>query len=117
MQNYNADLSVFHLYNNCHIKLIEFINIINQLTNQNINILSKEDFDTTINSILNNSGNELKGIINDFDKKRNLSYSSNMKISSENTQFFLSKLKFYWPKIDSEYIVKYIKYLHKNHII
>ena len=117
MQNYVHDFSVFHLYNHNHLSIVDFISIVNSHFKMNLSIEPQSIFDERINTLLSENNGVLGGIINDFDDNRKISYNSNIHIVSEHSKLFLSKLGFYWPKVDKNYIVNYIKYLKKQKII
>ncbi len=100
---------VFHLFNDNHIKIPEFLNLL-KLYNYIINVIPENDFKEKIKAIINDdSKNSILGnLINDFDKDLNLSYTTNIILKSELTKKFLKNLGFVWPQIDSNYVRKII---------
>lgn len=117
MQNNIKGLSVFHVYDNEHVYFKELEKYL-QESNIKLKIVENEDFVNEINKHLNkNDDNILLGIINDLDKDKKLSYSSNVSILSEFTRKFLYQVGFIWPKIGKEYILKYIEYLKEINFI
>ena len=79
-------------------------------------IVNQNDFKEKVEKILQqeNQNSLLEGIINDFDKDKKVLYSSNVDIVSEFTRAFLYKIGFVWPKIENEYMSKYLKYLKRE---
>ena len=57
--------------------------------------------------------NELSGIINDLNENYDLIYEKDVDLNSNLTQFFLQRLGFEWPKIEENYVQKYIHYMKK----
>ena len=53
----------------------------------------------------------ISGIINDFNKDKQINYISNIKMSNSFTNKYLGRILFKWPKINDKYITKYIVYL------
>ena len=117
MQNYVPDFSIFHLYNHNHLSIIDFMSVVNKHFKMNLSIASKNVFDEKVNVLLAENNNILSGIINDFDDNKKISYKSNIHIVSEHSKLFLGKLRFYWPKIDKNYIINYIKYFKNENMI
>lgn len=111
MQNNQPNFSVYHIYDNEHVHFDEFIKYLKE-SNIELKVVEHQEFREKINDILKNNSNDiLSGIINDFDKDKKLTYTSNVDIVSEFTRAFLYKIGFIWPKINEEYIQKYIRYL------
>ena len=65
----------------------------------------------------NDRKNILSGIIYDLDDKKNLVYTSNIRLNADFTNNYLNKLGFFWKKIDKQYIIKYMKYFKKINFI
>lgn len=116
LQNYAKDLSVFHLYNDNHIYVEDFIKMLSDI-NVNLKVVDKQDFKIIIDKLLSNNSNFLNGIINDFNSDKQISYTSNINILSEFSKAFLYKIGFTWPIIDMDYITKYIQYFKNIHLI
>ena len=68
-------------------------------------------FEDILNFNLEHNPNILSAIINDLNGKE-LSYKSNVRITSDFTVSFLNLIGFNWPLIDEEYLKKYIKYFY-----
>ena len=100
---------VFHLFNDNHIKISEFLRLL-KLYNYIIDVIPEEDFKTKIQNILNDDSRKqiLNNLINDFDKDLNLSYTTNIILKSELTKKYLKNIGFTWPIIDSNYVQKLI---------
>ncbi len=111
MQNYVEEYTVFHVYDNNHVYIKEFIDYLLTL-NVNLKLVSTSEFATIVENIIKDNSMNIDGIINDFDKNKTISYDSNIHIYSEFTRAFLYLLNFTWPTINIEYIKKYLKYLN-----
>ncbi len=109
---FNKDYNVFHLLNEKHVNLDKLYEIMVEL-GIDIKLVSAEKFEKIINNLLQDQTkkNYLEGIINDFDKNKKLVYRSEVKIESDFTKEFLSKIGFEWPAIDKRYLKNYFKYL------
>ena len=55
----------------------------------------------------------LSGIIHDIDSKKQLIYTSNIRIDYEFSEKYLEKIGFSWKEIDKEYILKYMDYFKR----
>ena len=115
IQNYVGEISVLHIYVIEHVYLDKFVEYL-KLNNINMEIVNQNDFKEKVEKILQqeNQNSLLEGIINDFDKDKKVLYSSNVDIVSEFTRAFLYKIGFVWPKIENEYMSKYLKYLKRE---
>ena len=110
IQNQASSLTVFHIYNYNHIYINDLISIFNRL-NINISLVDNDKFEDILNFNLEHNPNILSAIINDLNGKE-LSYKSNVRITSDFTVSFLNLIGFNWPLIDEEYLKKYIKYFY-----
>ena len=110
IQYSNKNNRIFHLFNHYHVDISEFINIIRNYIN--FDIVSNNEFIEKINDILKkeNSNEILSGILRDFDSEQKLVYESKIKLKSDFTIEYLSKIDFTWPKIDEEYLQKFLNY-------
>ena len=104
--------TVFHVYNNNHITFRELKDIFDKL-HYDIQIVTKEEFNTKVKLLSSNTEtkNFISGIINDFGKNKQLKYYTNIQIKNDFTNKLLNSLLFRWPKINRQYINKYIIYL------
>lgn len=101
---------IFHLYDHNHVNISDFINeLINYIP---FKVVSNDDFIDKINNIFKetNSNKILSGILRDFDSDKKLVYESKVKLNSDFTIEYLSKIGFKWPKIDDCYIKKFLTY-------
>lgn len=107
----NPSFTVFHLFNNNLVRLDTLLANLNSL-NIYIRPVSDEEFSKTITTFLNSESlrNEISGIITDLDKNKLLNLINTILPASEFSQSYLKLLGFSWPKIDINYITKYIKY-------
>lgn len=108
IQNNVKKHTIYHIYNNNHIYVNDFIKILSHLGIQ-INVLGINEFSEFIQSEIKNKNNFLDGIIIDLKDGNKLTYDSNIKIKSEFTRTFLYKLGFLWPELDENYIKKLLK--------
>ena len=79
---------------------------------EKINPVTDEEFKEKVKLAIKDSKmkNEINGIITDLDENKLLNLINNIIPNSEFTQKYLLALGFKWPKIDEEYIKKYIEY-------
>lgn len=107
----NPKFTVFHLFNNNLVRLDTLLANLNSL-NIHIKPVSDEDFSKAITTFLNSESlrNDISGIITDLDKNKLLNLINNILPASDFTQSYLKLLGFSWPKIDINYINKYIQY-------
>ncbi len=112
--NYNT----YHLFNHNHIIMSELDRALNNL-NYKLKHISKRQMTELIAfySKEENGYEKVKGIIQDLNRNKELDYTPNTVIKSDFTIKVLELLGFEWPKIDEEYIIKYIKYLEKINFI
>ena len=98
------------MYDNNHVDVIEFIRVLNKYIP--FDIVSNDEFVNKVNNIFKqkNSDTILSGILRDFDVNRRLVYESKVKLRSEFTIEYLSKIGFKWPNIDEKYLVKFLDY-------
>jgi len=118
MQNYVKNHSVFHIYDYNHVYMDSLVELLKNCR-ININTLSDEEFSNLLTILLKdtNKKKHVSGIINDLSSDKKLSYEGNVNIKSNFSIQFLEKIGFIWPKIDENYIIKYVKYLRKNKYI
>lgn len=109
MKFFNKEHNVFHIYNNKHIYINEFLNVLEENMGISIKILKDFEFSKAIENILNSPNKEyLNGIINDLDDRNVPNYNFSIKVSNAYTVNYLRKIGFEWPNIDKNYIIKYI---------
>lgn len=107
---YQCPYTVLHLFNNNHIVIKKLIRMINQCGIK-MDIVDSNKFMEEVNKLLKKDKNMLSGIINDFSKDKKLVYESDVKLNNDFSNKVLRKMGFGWPKIDKEYIKKYVDYL------
>ena len=112
MQSSNEQNRIFHLYNHHNVNVKEFIDLLKEYTQ--IDIVPNEDFIKEINNIVKDedSNTMLAGVLRDFDADQKLEYDSKIKIKSFFTINYLMKLDFIWPRIDHDYLIKFIEYFN-----
>ncbi len=112
----DPDYTVLHLYNDKHIPLNNFIELLNKY-GINMRVVPEEEFLQVFDNFLNKDQSGLSGIINDFDKNRHLVYDSGIDFENEISNNFLENLGFEWPKIEQDYVFKYLDYLKDNNLL
>lgn len=109
-----VDNKVYHIFNNNHVDIIDYINILNKAFNCDINIISNEEFSEVAKKLIDSDEEILsKTLVQDLDENYELNYSSNIKVMCEITNEFLRKCGFKWPVIDDRYIIEYINHFKK----
>ena len=110
----DSKFSVLHIFNNHFIKISRLLEILNGL-NEPIVPVSDEKFKEKITTFLKDKElrKDISGIMTDLDENKLLDLINNIIPNSEFTQKYLETLDFEWPKIDEEYIKKYLEYFKK----
>ncbi len=113
IQHSTTQNRIFHLYNNNHIDIPVFTEVLYKLYNKKISIVKDDDFYKQINELFTNTNSLdiLQKIISDFDENKKLNYESNIKLNCDFTVKYLSKLGFSWNNTDSDYLQKVFNYL------
>lgn len=112
--NNNNQNRIFHLFNNKHITLLDFIDICSKLYKK-IEIVNDDIFNKRLKELIKTNDYIASYILNDMDENKKLQYESNIKVNADFTNQYLSKLGFDWPNINKEYIKKFFDYLfNKN---
>ena len=110
----DPDFNVFHIFNN---KLISFSNLIDFINNLGIKLdfVSDKKFSDTVTYFLNDPKlkNEISGIVTDLDSNKLFKLNANILLDVDFSVSYLQKLGFEWPKIDEDYIKKYITYFEQ----
>lgn len=112
INNNNSYNRIFHIYNNNHIYIKEFLDIFEKLYKK-ISVVNEEEFINIIDSLIKKNDYIVTFLLNDMDENKKLVYDSNIKINGEFTNKYLEKLGFKWPIINEEYIKKFFDYLFK----
>ena len=100
---------ILHIYNNNHIYLENFIEILNNDLNIKVDLINDEEFSMYVKNEIENN-NVSKVLVTDLDKDYKLNYKSSVNVKCENTIKYLKSINFKWPDITSDYIVSYINY-------
>ena len=116
--NLNSSKYVFHLFNQNYLPAQTLLNILKE-HGIDISILSGNNFKTQILALskANPEENILQGIVNDLDDEVGLTFNSTVQQQNIYTNYYLDKLNFHWPTIDSLYIEKIVNYMKKNKYI
>lgn len=109
----NPMFSVFHLFNSNLVGIDTLLDYFNDL-NIKLSCVDDKTFASTVNRFLydDNLRNDITGIITDLDHNRLLDLMLSILPNSNFTEFYLKQLNFEWPKIDIDYIKKYINYFN-----
>ena len=101
---------IFHLYNHNHVDVDKFIEILRKYIS--FDIVSNDEFLNRFDNIFNqeNSDKLLSGILRDFDANKKLVYESKVKLKSDFTIEYLSKIGFVWPTITEKYLTQFLDY-------
>ena len=112
--SFNSSCNVLHIYNNKLLPIQDFLDV---LTSLNIKLTPVSDTlmaDIITGILSDNSRKEIiSGIIYDLDKNKKLIYTSNIKLTSDFSNKYLSKIGFHWEKSDKKYIRKCMNYFKK----
>ena len=112
--SFNSSCNVLHIYNNKLLPIQDFLDVLNSL---NIKLTPVSDTlmaDIITGILSDNSRKEIiSGIIYDLDKNKKLIYTSNIKLTSDFSNKYLSKIGFHWEKSDKKYIRKCMNYFKK----
>lgn len=119
MEYSNKENRIFHIYNNKHIYLEEFINILKELYNKDIKMVNEDEFYNLLERLLKDSTAKrmIQGIISDFNENEKLVYESNIKLNCNFTIEYLKRCNFIWPEIKKEYLQKVFNYLNEEKFI
>ena len=103
--------TVLHLFNNNFIGIHNVLDILSKLDEKVVPVKDAE-FAEKINTALKNKDmkNEISGIVTDLDENKLLNLVNYIIPDAQFTNKYLKTLGFKWPKIDEEYIKKYIEY-------
>ena len=93
------------------IKISKIIDILNQLEEKIVPV-NDDEFKKKINLALKDKElkSQISGILTDLDENKQLNLINDIIPNSDFTKIYLQTLGFKWPKIDEEYIKKYINY-------
>ena len=107
----SSDL-IFHVYNQNYITFEKLVKIFNTL-NIKMDFVDDNVFNKTVENLSKKDETKhiISGIINDFNKDKQIQYVSNIKMNNSFTNKYLGRILFKWPKINDKYITKYIVYL------
>ena len=111
---HNSICNVFHIYNPKLLSIKLLVNTLNELGIDIKGVDNKTMSDKLV-EILNDDFKKeiLSGIIHDIDSKKQLIYTSNIRIDYEFSEKYLEKIGFSWKEIDKEYILKYMDYFKR----
>lgn len=112
--NYTNKNRVFHLYNNKDITVKRYLRSLKKQKTE-IRILEEKEFIDNINLILKDDSqkNSLNNIINDFDNKLHINYTSDIITISKFTNQYLRRIHFKWPRISNKYLEKFNNVLRR----
>ena len=107
----NTKFTILHIFNHNFIKISKIIDILNQLEEKIVPV-NDDEFKKKINLALKDKElkSQISGILTDLDENKQLNLINDIIPNSDFTKIYLQTLGFKWPKIDEEYIKKYINY-------
>lgn len=106
--------TIYHLYNNKHMNLKDFIKIYNSNNKERINILDDKIFMRKTNDILKTEKVfSYRVLVEDFKNKNDDVYKTNIEVASNITNSILEKNDFIWPEITEEYILNFINNIYE----
>ncbi|MBQ8044142.1 MAG: amino acid adenylation domain-containing protein [Clostridia bacterium] len=110
--NTNNTRAVYHVYNKNHTDIETVKKVLEEL-GYNLEYISKEKTTKLIKELMQDDIKQhlISGIIQDLDDNKELDYSSNVKVSCDNTVSILRKLGFTWNTIDEIYLRTFFNYL------
>lgn len=106
----NKEYNIYHVYNPNKVKIIELVNAFEKHGVSMI-FATDEQIKSRITKMANTSAINLKGIVVDLTEDKKLNYVTDVDVKLEYTAKVLETLGFNWPKIDNEYLKRYIEYL------
>lgn len=113
VQNDIHDFTIFHIQNDKNIMLQDFVKKLNE-HNIEIKFIDKDSFSKIVHELIKSENEEcLSGIINDIDKDGKLIYRDSNSTTAELTKYYLLKVGYIWPRVDENYINRYIEYMKK----
>ncbi|MBQ3145142.1 MAG: amino acid adenylation domain-containing protein [Clostridia bacterium] len=112
--NSNKINRIFHLFNHNHVYLKPLFKLLNK-HGYNFSFVDESEFKNIVKTLINRKkeNNNLNVFINDFDKDLHLTYKTDIIIKSDFTISYLKKIKFKWPKISNDYILKFIEIIKR----
>ena len=110
--NTNNTRAVYHVYNKNHTDIETVKKVLEEL-GYNLEYISKEKTTKLIKELMQDDIKQhlISGIIQDLGDNKELDYSSNVKVSCDNTVSILRKLGFTWNTIDEIYLRTFFNYL------
>lgn len=112
--NNNSWNNIFHIYDNNHIQISDLINVLNSKFKYEIKFVSNSKFKEKIKNEINKTKSLVsKILIQDVDENYNVNYKSTIQVECKETIKYLKGIGFEWPKIEKEYLIKYIEYFIK----
>lgn len=110
VKNDNSQPRILHLFNDNHIPITKFIEYMKDI-DVDLEMVDDDKFKNILKSNISTHNDNMNGIIIDLNSKNEIKYTSNIIVDSKKTKEYLANLGFKWPKIDKDYVIKYIKYL------
>lgn len=102
--------SVFHLFNDNHIKMCE-LNEMFKALNIDLKTISKDEMTKVVTELLDKDYVKVQGIAQDLNASKELDYNSAIKIKEDFTKEILIACGFKWPVLDIHYVEKYLRAL------
>ena len=105
----NKNISVLHIYNENHIYVKNFLELLPE--KYKTDIVSDSNFQQILNTTLKNDEKKyiISYILNDLNHENKLVYSTHIKIKNDFSQKFFEKIGFSWATITKKYIENLLK--------
>lgn len=108
---FNEVNAVYHIYNNNHVSIQEFIDIYENTYHEKINISNNINYEDILKKVINDNKLMHNYIVPLMELKNNNNnlYNNNIIVSNKLSNQELLKNNFRWSKIDSSYIKGFLK--------
>ena len=107
---FNQSNAVYHIYNNNHVSIQEFIDVFEDTYHKKINISNNISYDDILKKVIVNDDLIHKYIVPLMELKNNNNlYNNSIIVSNKISNIELLKSNFEWKKIDNSYIKGFLK--------
>ena len=113
--NCNSANRIFHIFNQNHVYIKPLVSFLNN-TGFNFEFVEEDVFKNKIKTLITSkkTDNSLNILMNDFDKDLHLTYKTDIIVKSDFSIDYLKRINFEWPKIDNNYITKFINIIREG---
>lgn len=106
----NEEANIYHVYNSNKVKIVDLVNAFEKFGISMI-FATDEQINSRITKMANTSASNLKGVVVDITENKKLNYVTDVEVKLDYTVKLLNLVGFSWPKIDDEYLRKYIEHI------